>query len=299
MSMTRVANSCALNLASFCRPWVTKLKSVRGRSESQASKFVSLGVDVPGSASMNTQDWQEGKAPPSSPSPACYGSELPATLQKTLQDWACRRWNSNWHHFTFRRLSTQPASVSRRSTSSYTSMASSSNRWLLSCAKEKICKWQTSGEDTTKKGERRMVAPGKRLTDCSFFFAALASSDKSKLLRKTITLVSAHWSPPGPQCTVRSTQYLHVSYPYKDSRERSAQTWCFGILSRNFTGSTNMSVERRTTFHCILWFQGILLSYLSASCGTMKCWPFLWSEMGRNEHKKQRNVSSKCLLKYK
>lgn len=72
-------------------------------------------------------------------------------------------------------------------------MASSSNRWLLSC----VTNDERQGEETKQKRAPH-GGSGQTLTDCSFFFAALASSDKSKLLRATRTLVSSPLIPAVP-----------------------------------------------------------------------------------------------------
>jgi len=90
---------------------------------------------LPGFVLMSTLGLQEGKAQLLSLLPTCCGSEWPAKLNQ-YKDRACHALHLYDEHFMslfFHMLIISPASVSLRSTSSYTSIANSSNKWSLSC----------------------------------------------------------------------------------------------------------------------------------------------------------------------
>lgn len=74
-----------------------------------------------------------------------------------------------------------PASFSRRSTSSYTSMASSSKRRLLSCSGTRGGHINVRPGGVAGTEPPPQAWPRSPLTACSFFFAALASSERSRL----------------------------------------------------------------------------------------------------------------------
>lgn len=115
------------------------------------------------------------------------------------------------------------------------------------------------------------VRTEKCLTDWSFFFAALANSDKSRLLwMKTFQMITCLQTKlhTEPQKMVKQTSLLTYSLSIQRKHYRKNQTNYFNyqISTQSDDEAQNKNLYLRARH------------YLSAICGMMKCCPFLWSK---------------------
>lgn len=166
-------------------------------------------------------------------------------------------------------------------------MASSSNWWLLNWNRAKQNFWFTF-RTTTFTGEKKNHTL-KCLTDWSFFFAAFANSDKSRLLwTKYLNWLFYALTKrlTKTEVTAKATNILTGFLPIQCSI-RKTRVWLYCRCLSWFI----MKALQQTTQHGIVFcalqdlnlcnWSGKMTTawsyYLSAICGMMKCCPFLWS----------------------
>lgn len=129
----------------------------------------------------------------------------------------------------------------------------------------------------------------KCLTDWSFFFAALANSDKSRLLWmkkfKLITFLQTQFHTKRHKMG-KLTRILTYFLSIKRMHRRKDKT----VIILSITSWYRTKVKHIALIssrleliislqQAIFWLKSIDY-YLSAICGMMKCCPFLWSKTG-------------------
>lgn len=192
ISITRVVNSCALNLASFCRPWMRKQK-VTSESSTMSLKTRERLNLCPWEPTCLVPCWwilwihrkerhhrrlRHQRAVILRCQPHCR-------YYWKKETWVyCRRNTAGG--FLVRSHGTFLLNLRR----SLVGLPRRTRPWLAPQISDYWAAWK-SGENNTlnKSKQKTQRAPyhgsGNILTNCNFFFAVLASSDKSELLRTT------------------------------------------------------------------------------------------------------------------